>query len=262
MTRLQSIFFTNRRSLSCIGLIGLLVSGLAPASLSAATSQPDVPPTPTETQYFQIRFKESRKQHLENPNDGARAMAYARAAFDWADFSDGDKSRAQIARPAIQVCRRFLEAPEHAAEAHYYLALNLGQLARTQWLGALKIVREMEERLLTAQQLNPKLDHAGVYRALGRLYFRAPRWPTSIGNRKKAETQLRQAIQHAPKYPGNHLFLVEMLIDRNKLKAARTAAQAYVELVPTARQELSDDYWQLSWREWDHRWLQAQAALK
>ena len=48
---------------------------------------------------------------------------------------------------------------------HYYLAMNLGQLARTEMIGALKIVKEMENEFEIAADIDPRFDHAGPVHA-------------------------------------------------------------------------------------------------
>ena len=87
--------------------------------------------------------------------------------------------------------------------------MNLGQLARTETLGALKLVREMEREFKTAAELDGHFDYAGPERSLGLLYRDAPGWPVSIGSRRKAREWLEQAEKLAPEYPENHLNLVE-----------------------------------------------------
>jgi hypothetical protein len=98
--------------------------------------------------------------------------------------------------------------------------MNLGQLARTKSLGALRIVKEMEELFEKARVLDEFFDHAGPDRCLGLLYLEAPGWPTSIGNRKKAVTHFRRAAQLAPGYPENRLLLVKSLILSRELTHA------------------------------------------
>lgn len=47
-----------------------------------------------------------------------------------------------------------------SAAGHYYLGMNLGQLARTKLLGALKLVDEMEREFKAAVALDERFDHA------------------------------------------------------------------------------------------------------
>ncbi len=90
--------------------------------------------------------------------------------------------RSRASPPAASRSR----ANPNSAPAHYYLAMNLGQLARTEFLGALKLVREMEREFKTAAELDAQFDFAGPERSLGLLYRDAPGWPVSIGSKRKA----------------------------------------------------------------------------
>src|SRR5207248_6916974 len=106
--------------------------------------------------------------------------------------------RAEIAEQGIAAARQGIERAPRLAAPHYYLALNLGQLARTKKLGALRLVDEMEAELKAAIALDPKFDYAGPHRSLGLLYADAPGWPTSIGNHSKARQHLHTAIELSP----------------------------------------------------------------
>src|SRR5947208_15493408 len=108
------------------------------------------------------------------------------ACFDWADLVESNSHRAEIAEQGISAARQALKLEPKMGAAHYYLGLNLGQLARTKKIGALKLVGEMEREFLAAIDLDPKFDFAGAHRSLGLLYLDAPGWPASIGNRTKA----------------------------------------------------------------------------
>ena len=74
---------------------------------------------------------------------------FARACFDWADYVTTDAKRAAIASEGIAASLKLLAASSNSVPGHYYLAMNLGQLARTKSLGALKIVGQMEEEFKT-----------------------------------------------------------------------------------------------------------------
>jgi len=91
-----------------------------------------------------------------------------------------DTQRATIAIEAISICRQLVERSPKLPAGHYYLGMNLGQLARTKTLGALKIVNEMEREFKTALLLDARWDYAGADRNLGLLYLQAPGWPPAL----------------------------------------------------------------------------------
>ena len=187
----------------------------------------------------------------KNRSDPAAAWQFARAAFDLAELDEDD--RARLAEEAINACRKSLTTNTNGGN-YYYLALNLGQLARTKKLGALRLVDEMEIELKNAIAIDPKFDYAGAHRSLGMLYRDAPGWPASIGSRSKAKQHLLKAVQLAPEYPDNHISLIESLIEWADLKAARAAVLQAESPMRQARLELTGDRWKEAWRDWDRRW--------
>ena len=86
--------------------------------------------------------------------------------------------------------------------------MNLGQLARTKGLGALKLVDQMEREFSRARELDEQLDYAGPDRNLGLLYRDAPAIG-SVGSRTRAREHLKRAVELAPQYPENRLNLIE-----------------------------------------------------
>ncbi|MCX6930190.1 MAG: hypothetical protein NT154_44320 [Verrucomicrobia bacterium] len=60
----------------------------------------------------------------------------------------------ETADQGIAACRLAIMRETNSAPAHYYLGLNLGQLARTKGLGALKLVDQMEREFNRAHDLD------------------------------------------------------------------------------------------------------------
>jgi tetratricopeptide (TPR) repeat protein len=199
-------------------------------------------------------FEEARKKFQTNTNDAEAAWQFGRACFDWAEFAKNDDQRESIAVEGIAVCRQVIARDPKSAPGHYYLAMNLGQLARTKTLGALKIVDEIEREFKTARDLDAKLDYAGPDRCLGLLYFDAPGWPASIGSKSKARQHLQRAVQLAPGYPENRLCLLEAYLKWGDKKNLPRELKLTEELLPQARKEFTGEAWAQSWADWDKRW--------
>ena len=101
--------------------------------------------------------------------------------------------------------------------------MNLGQLARTKGLGALKLVNQMEHEFTRARDLDEQLDWAGPDRNLGLLYRDAPAIG-SIGSRTKAREHLKRAVELAPQYPENRLNLIEAYLQLGRTATTRAAS--------------------------------------
>jgi hypothetical protein len=255
-------FSRSSSSVNCLtGVMLLLITTLASPWSEGRSEQPHLP-QPTEREFFQERYDRALADYQKEKSNPELAIQYVLAAFEWAELALNSSDRASIAKPATDVCRQFLSSSSHQAQANYYLALNLGQLAKTKWLGALRIVTEMEKRLLTARSLGPSLDNGGPDRALSRLYFQAPGWPTSVGNKDKAIRHAKNAIAAAQNYPGNRLSYIEILLDQKMVQEAKQQEVITSDVLRNARGKLDSTYWSHSWKTWNTTWKTLRERLK
>jgi tetratricopeptide (TPR) repeat protein len=112
------------------------------------------------------------------------------------------------------------EQPQRV-EGHYWLALNLCGLASvTGAKNGLSLLPSIIDLLEISLILDEAYDQAGAHRVLGRIYFRAPDWPLSVGDRQKSLHHLSRAVKIAPQDSTNHLFLAEILYFLGKIKEA------------------------------------------
>ncbi len=204
------------------------------------------------------RYFAAREHYHADPQNVEAAWQFCRASFDWAEFSPNDEHREKLANEGIAAARQLVAKQPRLAQAHYYLAMNLGQLARTKSIGALRIVDEMEREFKLVVELDPLFDFAGADRNLGMLYHEAPGWPASIGSGKKARQHLERALSLAPDFPENHLYLLEAYIKWNDKKAAQRAFDVLQKRWPEMKEKLTDDHWDRDWIEWEKRWRKIQ----
>ncbi len=200
--------------------------------------------------YFQARarFNEQSKTNIQ------AAWQFGQACFEWAEVVAGDSQRADIANEGIAACTAALSQDVTLAPAHYYLALNLGELARTKTFGALKIVSEMETILKRTIVLDPMIDFAGPHRSLGLLYRDAPGWPASIGSRSKARQHLLKAVELRPEFPENWLCLLETYLKWSERKNVIARIKEVEAVLKAGRDKFTGDAWTASWEDWDRRW--------
>ena len=225
--------------------------------LSAGEDQKKIFAARAETE-----FQRAKKQYQADANNSTNAWQFARTCYDFADFATSDSERADIANQGIAACRQTTAREPKIAAGHYYLAMDLGQLARTELLGALKLVREMEREFKTAAELDAQFDFAGPGRNLGLLYRDAPGWPASIGSKRKARTYLELAVKLAPAYPENHLNLAESHLQWHESDTAKSELNALDALLPAARTNFTGTQWEQSWDDWTTRRVAARKKLE
>src|SRR5476649_2406696 len=68
-------------------------------------------------------FHRAQIQFQSDANNSTNAWQFARACFDFADFSPNGTGRATIAVQGIAACRQLLVREPKSAPGHYYLAM-------------------------------------------------------------------------------------------------------------------------------------------
>jgi tetratricopeptide (TPR) repeat protein len=209
----------------------------------------------------QRAFWEALKRYEAEPGNGQAAWQFARACFDRAEFATNSTERAQIADLGIAACQQLIVREPKSAPAHYYLGMNLGQLAQTKGLGALKIVDQMQREFSIVRDLDHQFDYAGADRALGLLYRDAPAI-ASIGSRSKARHHLQCAKELAPDYPENGLNLIEAYLKWSDRNGARRELKALEDSWARARKNLAGERWAASWTDWEKRLKQVKKKIE
>jgi hypothetical protein len=215
--------------------------------LGFAAQEPDF------TNQAEAAYKAAQDAYARKSSSPQAAVDLARTAFDYADIAPNDVIREQVANHGIATARAAIAAHTNCVGAHYYLALDIGQLARTKMWGALKLLTEMERELKYVIQHDPKYDYAGGHRTIGVLYSEAPGWPTSVGDRKKARYHLEKAVEIAPEYPENHICYMEALVKWKEWKALTDELADYQTAVAKAKEKFTGADWAYDWYDWSQR---------
>jgi hypothetical protein len=186
-----------------------------------------------------------------NKHSTEAAIAVARTAFDYADLAPNDQIRENTANAGMAIAREVIATNTNSVAGHYYLALNIGQLARTKMLGALKLLDDMERELKTVIKLDPKFDYAGGHRTIGVLYAEAPGF--SVGDKGKAKVHLAKAVELAREFPDNHLCYMEALAKWHDWKTLTEKLGEYRAIVPAAKAKFTGPEWGYEWHDWTRR---------
>jgi hypothetical protein len=211
----------------------------------------------------QQAFDLAQKNYLAGTNS-TTACALARASFDLTDFATNETQRADFARRGIAVCHEWLARDPKSAAGHYYLAMNLGELAQAEApsLAAYRLVHEVEREFKTSADLDAGYDYAGPARNLGELYFQAPGWPFSVGSRRKAREWLERAVVLAPGYPENQLDLAEAQLKWRQRAEAETTLASLGAIWPAAKTNFTGAAWERSWLDWNASRAAARAEFQ
>ena len=199
------------------------------------------------------QLKEARENFRADSAPDDTAWQLGAACFQRAEFAKDNPERAALAKEGIDACRKLVAADPENFGGHYYLGMNIGQMARVKRFSALGLVKDMERAFTAVSDLNATFSHAGADRNLGLLYFKAP--PIiSVGDKSKAREHLERAVELAPDYPANRLNLLQVCIKWKDTAGIAGQRAALRELLPKARKEFSGDRWATDWLEWNKRW--------
>lgn len=236
---------------------------LACLNVLAQTNRPAIPSAGQDAalRLAQRTFREAQTRFHDEPANAIAAWQFGKACFDLAEFATGSGDRAALAEQGIAAGRRASASASNSPPAHYYLALNLGQLARTKSLGALRLVSEMEREFMVAAALDEHFDYGGPHRSLGLLYRDAP-FIGSVGDRGKARWHLQRAVELVPDYPPNRLCLIEAMLKWGDRNGAARELTALEEAWPGARASLMGVISVSSWADWETRLKKAQRKVE
>ena len=109
-----------------------------------------------------------------------------------------------------------------AIYGNFWYASNAGMLGMCRGImTSLASIDPFRKSMEIVLKENENFYFGGPHRALGRLYHQAPGWPISIGNKSKATEHLERAVQLAPDFFNNRVYLSELYIDIGKKDKAK-----------------------------------------
>jgi tetratricopeptide (TPR) repeat protein len=135
-----------------------------------------------------------------------------------------------------------IEAEEDSLEANFWLAVNYGSYGNEKGImKSLSLISPIKDLAEKCIELDESYFYGGAWRVLGRLYNKAPGFPISIGNNKKATECLNKALEFGPKFYLNHLFIAELYISDRKKDKAREHLEWILEAELNPNHEIEDE---------------------
>lgn len=158
------------------------------------------------------------------------------------EYADDADDKLAFFNEGVECGKTGIEIDENSLESNFWLAVNSGSYGQEkgimQSLAMINPIKAAAEKALT---LNENYFYGGPFRVLGRLYHKAPGFPFSIGNSKKAIENLEKAVEIGPKFYLNRLFLAEAYISNRDKTKAREHLEWILNAPPNKNHESEDE---------------------
>jgi tetratricopeptide (TPR) repeat protein len=162
-----------------------------------------------------------------NPKDFESAWKLARACYWLGGHVPDDEQRQQYER-GIKAATRAVELEPERPEGHFWMAADMGAMAEGFGIRAgLRYRGPIKSALETVLRIDPSFQQGSADRALGRWYFKVPRFLG--GSKDKAVEHLKKSLAHAPDSTATHFFLAETYLDMNRRDDARREARLVLD---------------------------------
>jgi tetratricopeptide (TPR) repeat protein len=181
-----------------------------------------------------IDERELDDAHLETARDELFAIVENDSECDWAygllseinywlgEYAEDADDKLAFFDEGVSCGKSGIEINEDSLESNFWLSVNSGSYGQEKGImQSLAMISPIKAAAEKALSLDENYFYGGPWRVLGRLYHKAPGFPFSIGNTKKAIEHLEKAVNLGPKFFLNRLFLAEAYIsNRDKAKAS------------------------------------------
>ncbi len=183
---------------------------------------------------YQSIASQTKKILEANPNQYQWQWRQARTQYSLA--KKAGESKSQHYDLCILHSSRAIEIQPDSAVSYFYRGLCRGKQGEMKGVWAsLGIIEPFEEDMKKAVELDPKINHAGPHRALGKLYLELPFFLG--GDSNKSVFHLKEAVRLAPDYAENHLGLAQVLVEKNKSTQARESLHKLMQLTDNTQDE-------------------------
>jgi len=201
----------NRFILAVLLLVPVMLLGQKTPSLDRVWDERNNLSGPSATNLYVVY-----RDLTQRKSDDADAWwKYSRALNFYAMYLVSDKGIQKVFfQKAKEAAMNATMLAPDGLDGRLWLAVSLGNWGQANGvLNSLMAVPDIEQNMNEVLTRDPGRDNAVAYTVLGRLYFKAPGPPLSVGDDKKAESYMKKAIELVPGKIKNYLYLAEMYVD-------------------------------------------------
>ena len=180
---------------------------------------------------------------VENDSECDRAYGLLSEINYWlGEYAEDAEDKIAFFEEGVNCGKSGVEINEDSLESNFWLAVNYGSFGQEKGImQSLAMVAPVKETAERAAGIDGSYFYGGPWRVLGRLYHKAPGFPFSIGNTKKAVECLEKAVGFGPKFFLNRLFLAEAYISNRDKAKAKEHLEWILNAIPNKNHEQEDE---------------------
>lgn len=169
---------------------------------------------------------------LEQGGERGAILADLTQAYFWlGDYATDKAKREEYFGKAVEWGKQAVEAAPDSVKAHLWFAAAMGSHGIERGImSSLFYLGPIEKHGKRAMELDQAYFDAAPLRLLGRFYHQAPGWPLGPGDLKKSVQTLQKAVELAPGFPHNHLYLGEVLAATGKKDDGKKCVQHVIDM--------------------------------
>jgi hypothetical protein len=182
---------------------------IAPAeiALDAAAAYETTPRTLERVRVSSTMF--ARALEYESARNYDALWKAARTEAFIAGFSTDNVERERHANLGLTYANTALKLQPDAPEATFYHGVLAGYIGDLDHDFGLDAVKNIEADMKLLMEADRDVANGGPWRVFGVLQLRAPGPPVSIGSLRNGKKNLEKALEKAPDWPENHLYMAE-----------------------------------------------------
>lgn len=201
-----------------------------------------------------IDERELDDENLETARDELFALVETDSECDWAygllaeinywfgEYAEDADDKIAFFDEGVECAKTGIEINEDSLESNFWLAVNSGSYGQEKGImQSLALISPIKEAAEKALELDETYFYGGPFRVLGRLYHKAPGFPFSIGNTKRAVENLEKAVEIGPNFFLNRIFLAEACLSNRDKAKAREHLEFVINTPPNKNHEREDE---------------------
>ncbi len=179
-----------------------------------------------------LKAKEALTPLAAAPETRAAALADLCQTLFWlGDYSEDKAEKERYFGEAVEVGKQAIEAAPDSAAAQLWYAASMGSHGIQRGImSSLFYLGPIEKHGKRAMELDEGYFEGAPLRLLGRFYHQAPGWPIGPGDLKKSQKLLERAVEIAPGFPHNLLYLGEALAANGKKAEGKAMVERMLAL--------------------------------